>query len=373
MKRLMMLLVAAMLLVSLCGCASVFEKEYFSAADYQDTDTESGVSGDGASEIKNYFGLKVAISGLVSAHAESGTLDFRRYNGSINDDIAAACKEVSTSTALGSYCVDYISYDLDRIVSYYEARIYVSYKRTAQETESMLRCSTTTDLYAKLKTAMSELKSPVVIMVNAASANERDAAAFVEQICREEPLQCPYRPVATVNVYSGSGVQKIYEFEIDYGGERAKLLPMRQQVTAQAEELAGAVTTELGEYIALQCASALITRCESDPEGGATAYAALVDGRADSEGMAMAYAAVCRTAGVSCRVVEGRLDKEEHFWNIIGINGAYYHVDLSRAMSLGLGNTFLLSDSLMWGSYWWDTELYPACEGTLTYRSLVKG
>ena len=35
---------------------------------------------------------------------------------------------------------------------------------------------------------------------------------------------------------------------------------------------------------------------------------------------------------------------------IIGINGAYYHVDLSRAMSLGLGNTFLLSDSLMWGS-----------------------
>ena len=373
MKKLIMLLVAAMLLVSLGGCASVFEKDYFSASDYQDTDTDSGLSDDGAAEIKNYFGLKVAISKLVSSHEESGTLDFRRYGGNINDDIAAACKEVSTSTALGSYCVDYISYDLDRIVSYYEARIYVSYKRTAEETESMLRCSTATDLYEKLKAAMSELQSPVVILVNAASADERDAEGYVEQICREEPLLCPYRPRAQVNVYSGSGVQKIYEFTIDYGGEREELLTMRQQVTARAEELAAAVSSDLPEYIALQCASLLIGRCESDPEGGSTAYAALVDGKADSEGMAMAYAAVCRAAGVNSFVVDGRLSKAEHFWNIIGINGAYYHADLSQAMSLGLGATFLLSDSLMWGSYWWDTELYPACEGTLTYRTLIGG
>ena len=58
-----------------------------------------------------------------------------------------------------------------------------------------------------------------------------------------------------------------------------------------------------------------------------------MSGRADSEGMALAYKALCDTIGIECTVVEGRLDRTEHYWNIVTLEGDSYHVDTSRASS----------------------------------------
>ena len=127
-RRLAIVLAAALLASLLGGCASVFDKEYLSVSDFvgvtdapDELTTENGVT-----SVKDLFALKLAITQLVSAHEDSGVLDLRRYNGEIADDVAAACKEVSTNTALGSYCVEYITYDLDRIVAYYEATVYIT-------------------------------------------------------------------------------------------------------------------------------------------------------------------------------------------------------------------------------------------------------
>ena len=71
-------------------------------------------------------------------------------------------------------------------------------------------------------------------------------------------------------------------------------------------------------------------------------------------------------------MVSGRLDRAEHYWNIITVDGASYHVDVSAAAELGLAGTFLISDSDMWGHYWWDNEKYPQCEGSLSYSALIE-
>ena len=95
-------------------------------------------------------------------------------------------------------------------------------------------------------------------------------------------------------------------------------------------------------------------------------------GEADSEGMAVAYKAMCDAADIDCLVVEGRLDREEHYWNIITVDGASYHVDTSRTMELGYGATFLISDAQMWGGYWWDNSEYPECSGPLSYAAITE-
>ena len=46
-------------------------------------------------------------------------------------------------------------------------------------------------------------------------------------------------------------------------------------------------------------------------------------------------------------------------------------MDVSRAGSLGFGSTFLMNDDQMWGSYWWDNQEYPVCDGPLSYAALV--
>jgi hypothetical protein len=370
-KKLLTLIIAAALMASASGCASVFEKEYFSTTEYTDSEASPAIPTDGATEVSSYFRLKLEISRLISAHSETGTLEFRNYGGDIYDDIAAACKDVGANTALGAYCVDYISYDVNRIVAYYEAEIYITYKRTAEETSQIITIPTADGLGECVADALDKLQEHLVVMVNASLVNADEAAGFVDAACREDPLLCANKPVVKVNVFTGGGLQKLFEFNIDYGADKNALLAERKVLTAAVGRIAADATAESEAYRAFQAASALIAACTLDADAGNTAYAAVINGAADSEGMAMAFRAVCAAAGITCLVVDGRLDSEQHYWNMIEADGSWYHVDISRAMSVGLAQTFLLGDSLMWGRYWWDTEQYPACGGDLTYSSVV--
>ena len=53
----------------------------------------------------------------------------------------------------------------------------------------------------------------------------------------------------------------------------------------------------------------------------------------------------------------GRLDGDDHFWNIVSLDGVSYHVDVAG----GGREVFLAGDGSLWGTYWWDTSEYPAC------------
>jgi len=370
-KKLVSLILAAALIASVSGCASIYETEYFSASVYEDADDSAETTTDGTVEVGNYFRLKLEVSKLVSAHQETGTLDFRDYSGDVYDDIAAACKEVSTNTALGAYCVDYISYDITRIVAYYEANIYISYKRTEEETSGIVTISTSDGLYDCVEEAVSALDETLVVMVNASMIGGDEAEDLVEDVCVADPLLCAYKPITTVNVYSGSGLQKIFEFNIDYGGSLDDLMAKRSALSDAVGEIAAGITAESDAYRAFQAANVLAESCVSDEEAGDTAYSAIIDGTADSEGMAMAYSAICAAAGIPCQVVIGRLNSEKHYWNLIEAEDSWYHVDVSRALADSFAVTFLQNDSTMWDRYWWDTELYPICDGTLTYSSVV--
>ncbi len=316
MKRaLAAILISAALLAPLSGCASIFDKEYVSVTDFPES-TGSPIS-DGARSVKNYLDLKLAINSLVSMHEESGTLDFSNYNGSnISDDLAAAAKEVSTETALGDYAVDYISYDLDRSVVYYEAEVYIYYRRTAEEVEAVVSESTVTGLRDAISEALNELQTELVVMVSAAGASEDEVAGYVA---------------------------------------------LAERVTAQG-----------APHRALQAATVLMKTCLHDEEADSSLWAALHEGRANSEGMAVAYKALCDAVGVECEVVTGRLDRAEHYWNIVTVDGESYHVDVSLAREQGFAGTFFISDAEMWGRYWWDNEDYPQCEGSLSYSALVE-
>ena len=113
--------------------------------------------------------------------------------------------------------------------------------------------------------------------------------------------------------------------------------------------------------------------CRSDEEAGGSVWDAVYVGNANSEGMALAFKVLCDSVGVECVVVSGRMDRAEHYWNIVTIDDASYHVDVSESAERGLAGTFLISDADMWGRYWWDNERYPQCEGSLSYSALMEG
>lgn len=370
-KKIIALFAAAALAASLSGCASIFDKEYIAITDYVDASTPP--QQEGTVQVENYLELKLAINKLITAHEESGSLDFSSYKGeNISDDLAAACNEVRSETALAAYVVDYISYDLDRHVSYYEAEVYVYYLHTQEEVEAIVSVGTVSGLYDAVSAALEQMSPGLVVMVTASGASEAEVAGYVTEAYFENPLSCVNLPTTEVTMYTGGGLQRIYEINLDYGASVASLASRKEILSAELTELAGRVTSRGEAYRALQAATVVMETCASNAEAGDTLWDAVHLGAADSRGMALAFKALCDIVEVDCTVVAGRLDRAEHYWNIVTVDGAGYHVDVSAAAERGLAATFFISDADMWGHYWWDNENYPQCDGALSYAALTE-
>ena len=390
MKRLFALALTAVLVLTMSGCAALFDKELYSEEPYEAPSEAQYTEEDAADPISNYAALRRAITRLVSDHVESAELQFQNYDGSISQDISTACWEVKSSTALGAFAVDYISYDLSRIVSYYQAEIYITYKRSEHQLSALERVGTLSAMRSRLEEAMRAGETYLALALTAASAAPSAVTESLTRAYYADPLACPVLPAAEAVVYPESGVDRILEITLDYGmdGEslsqrRAELADALAAMTAACQQPAPAeepetepdeaeADTDPAEEPAEETAAPepaalmealcvyLAENCVVDETAGATAWDALVAKTASSEGVAMAFEAGCQALGLTCQLVSGRLDGEPHAWNIVTIGEASYHVDVST-WGENEENVFLLGDEDIWGGYWWDTSEYPVC------------
>ncbi len=60
-----------------------------------------------------------------------------------------------------------------------------------------------------------------------------------------------------------------------------------------------------------------------------TAYGACVNGTAVCQGYALLMYRMMLEVGVDCRIISGRGSGEPHAWNIVGIDGKYYNLDVT--------------------------------------------
>ena len=107
-----------------------------------------------------------------------------------------------------------------------------------------------------------------------------------------------------------------------------------------------------------------------------TAYGALVYRHATCQGYAVSAYRLLRELGVDCRVVKGMAyrddsDGEYHAWNIVGIDGKYYNMDVTWDDRLECTDYFLKSDAEL-SSHHRD-EAYSSAEFTSRYPMADKG
>lgn len=372
MKRTLCLLLCLGMALTMSGCAVLFDTEYSVTEPYAAEmvfveNTEDAAVG----SISNYASLKRAIEYLVSQHAESAELQFQNYDGSISQDISAACWEVKSSSAIGAFAVDYMSYDLSRIVSVYQAELHITYKRSADQMSALETVPNFTAFTDKLDQAIRENRTYLVLETGIASITADIVREKVQEAYYADPLACPVMPAAEVAIFPESGVSRIFEITLSYGADGQTLAAMGEALRAAVDEMVLQTAPEgwtEETFLPRDRAEVLYEHirenCPLDEAGGATAWDALVDGGADSEGLAMAYMAGCQALGLECTVILGRLDGEDHVWNLVTIGGMTYHVDVTS------GAVFLADDEMLLSAgYWWDTSLYPVC--AMTYEETV--
>lgn len=98
-----------------------------------------------------------------------------------------------------------------------------------------------------------------------------------------------------------------------------------------------------------------------------TAYSALVQGRSVCAGYSKAFQLVMHELGISCYYVTGKIEGNNHAWNLVRINGDFYNVDVLWDDNMVLTHKYFnITDEHIYADHERDTiaKSLPECTAT---------
>lgn len=326
-KRILALALAGCLLLS--GCKAMLERSYSAVSAHADRPTTA--EDPSVLRVENYRELVSAVLYLVSQGAEEGVIQLHNYDGEAESDLTAACLEVATQDPLGAYAVDYIKHELSRVVSYYEATLAIHYRRSEEQRKSIVSVNGDQAIREALLAALEGVEPEAVLRVPYFFGGEDAIQDLLREAYYAHPALAMDLPEAQVDLYPDSGRERIVEITLTYPEEAGNLREQREELAHKVSTLLPEGSLPRGEAAVGQALELLWDCARYDPEGGATAYAALVEGGADSQGMALGCELLCQALGLSCDLRAGELDGEERFWIEVELSkGETLFLDPSR-------------------------------------------
>ena len=121
-------------------------------------------------------------------------------------------------------------------------------------------------------------------------------------------------------------------------GDEAKIKAMDDKVKAAVDKVLKGVNNSMTAFDReIYIHNYLVNNCRYDTsykaENAHNMYGALVNGVAVCEGYAYAFQYLTRLAGIQSIVVKGELNNgsstESHAWNMVELDGKYYHIDVT--------------------------------------------
>ena len=348
------------LLLLLSGCASLLERSHSTETahvQFSDAEKDSDVL-----QAETYQGLMSALLFLVSQGEETGVIRLYNYTGSAESDLETAGVELTQEDPLGAYAVDYMKYELSRVMNYYEVEIDISYRRSYEEISQVVSVTGASAIVGELRTMLAEFQGAAALQVSyfEKGMTISDVEALVMEAYYSTPDSALGRPEVSVTLYpqETEGRRRLVEIVLTYPEEgeqlqnkKAALLAYVQElslaeVAGTAQEKVAWVQDFLGEQVVL-----------SGEAGGedATAYAALLEGAANEEGLCLAAKLLCDGMGISAQVVQGQQYDKARFWLVIGLE------DYARHWNPAEETAVLRSDSELAAlGYSWEAGV-PAC------------
>ena len=236
--------------------------------------------------------------------------------------------------------------------------VEIRYLREQSEINRIKRAEDLTAAQILIGQSLDNCDSGVVLLIDNYSAI--DFEQLVANYAMQWPELVMESPQVVVNIYPDSGKSRVVELKYTYQTSRESLKDMQNQVSpvfASAELYVQGDGSDHVKYTQLY--GFLMERFTYRIETSITpTYSLLRHGVGDSRAFANVYAAMCRQAGLSCMVVSGTREGESHYWNILCVDGVYYHLDLLHLSADGV--FALYADGEMEG-YVWDYSSYPSC------------
>ncbi len=328
----------------------IYKRQFFNAEPYVPSVAASGAE---VPTAKHYSELCDEVVALAQKAVSHGTIHLQNYDGDVEQDLQRVCDEVINQTPIGAYGVEAIYADFTRVLTYYDVKINISYKRAPEEILSVIEINSQDDLSENIRKAISERKESLAMLCMYYTPEIIDVPAACESMRFNSPWSVYGLDEYSTSVFPSDGVHRIIRMDFKYyeGGEQSQeKIAFAQRV---AEEIAAAtdafVERERVEKICTMISDGVeLITLNAAPEH-AMPYSVLANKKGTTEGLAVTLNQVLADTGIYSSVVKGELNGQLHFWNKVFIEGAWRHVDMSRGI-------ILYPDDAMLGYMWEDME-----------------
>ncbi len=343
--------------VLLWGC-NFMQGDYVSVTPHEN---DSTIQKNEVVSVSNYQQLRQALITLVESGTESSLLSVAKFDSEkLPDAMGKAIHYVTTQHPIGAYAVEKVEWELGSTGGGDAVAVEITYRRSKGEIQRIRQLRTTVDALPLIYSALDQCGTGTVFYIE--QYKNMDLTQSVQDYAMEHPELVMELPQVTEILYPDSGSSRLVELKFTYQTSREALKAMQsyvQPVFASARLYVSGDTETHIKYAQLY--AFLMERYDYQQETSITpAYSLLRHGVGDSRAFASVYAAMCRQAGLECQIVTGTREGEAHFWNIICIDGLYYHCDLFPSDSFSAK-----TDEEMQG-YVWDYSAYPTCAGVPT-------
>ena len=339
------------------GCSSLLERDYVDVTPHNSNPTAEGDPS--VLRADSYQELVNALMYFISQGVETGSIRLYGDSQDVEADLEAACLEVVQEDPLGAYAVDFIKYNITSIVTYDEAEVQITYRRSREQVASIISATGTTAIRSELEEAMAAFATERVLRISYFNEDYDGIQSLIRQAYLAEPETALDYPQADITFYPESGRQRIVEVLLTYQLEPDELERRKRALALASEEMTAVLWDAVEDEGLLDVRQAILNTSVYDPEGGSTAYHALVQHRADSLGLSLSMSLLCGQLEFSCQIVEGSFNGEPHAWNLVNTQAGWRHLDLSGTSAED--SPFLTDQQMEEAGYEWDRDSVPPC------------
>ena len=355
MKRIASLCLAACLLLS--GCASLFDGDYVSTTPHQE---QGGLTGNVSTQIRNYEDLVATLIAMTERGSKNGVIFVSNYDPElVGPDMERAVEKALVRSPIAAYAVEKITWELGTNSGQRAVAVSITYYHERSEILAIRKVKNAEEATQLLYKELNDSSAGVVMYIE--DYEKVDYVQLVEKYAFDNPQAVMETPEVVAGVYPQTGSSRVVEVKFTYQNSRETLRRLKSQVLPLYASSMHSVTQNAEDKVKFtQLYSYLMDRGFGEytiETSNTPAYSLLWHGAGDSKAFATLYAAVCRLAQLECQVIIGTHQGEPWYWNLVKIDGSYYHLDLLQSHESGVFS--LMLDEQMSG-YVWNYSDYPA-------------
>lgn len=360
-----LIIIVSLLTALLCGCGAWVEDTYLAVRPHveeatQATETDAEET---HTVVTNRSELRGAVLSRIRDWVESDTLWIENYEGDPETDLSEILAYAMQEDPIGAYAVDFIDAELSGDTASGRIELSVVFRRSAAEIGSIVTVNDTVAALRRIDKALNNNETALTLRIR--SYTEADFEDYIFDYCLNNPNLVVALPVVSAQVYPKEGEARILELHFTYDQTRENLSMMLASVNTILGSASSYVTSGKTETERLELLARFLSNrfdyeiAENVPT--MPAYELLCEGKAHSLSFATVFRYECTRAGTDCRLVCGERNGEAWYWNIVCLDGVYYHVDLMRSVERHESTlTPLLQQELRAEGYVWEEGDYPS-------------